>query len=307
MKVLLTGSNGMVGRNILEHESAGDYDFLTPSSSALDLLDEAAVRAFLERETPDLIIHSAGIVGGIQANIANPVKFLVGNTMMGLNLVNAAYELGVPNVLNLGSSCMFPRAGQNPLREDAILTGELEPTNEGYALAKISTMRLCEYVMREAGGLNYKTLIPCNLYGRHDNFDPVKSHMIPSAIRKVATARRDAESGVEIWGDGTARREFMYAGDLADFIFYAIPRLDGMPQNLNVGLGTDFTINEYYEAIAGVVGYQGGFRHDLTKPVGMKQKLVDVTRLRDFGWTHKVSLEEGIARTLEFMQAEQTV
>lgn len=297
----------MVGRNILEHKQAQNYTFLTPSSHDLDLLELAAVREFIAQEKPDLIIHCAGIVGGIQANIANPVKFLVGNMMMGFNLINAAYTLGVRNLINLGSSCMYPRKGQNPLREDTILTGALEPTNEGYALAKVSTMRLCDYIMRENPVLNYKTLIPCNLYGRHDNFDPVKSHMIPSAIRKVVTAHRNADDGVEIWGDGTVRREFMYAGDFADFVFKAIPRLDDMPQSLNVGLGIDYTINEFYAAIAKVVGYDGGFQHDVTKPVGMKQKLVDVTQLRDFGWTHSVGLEDGIARTLKFMQTKKIV
>lgn len=299
-RILLTGSNGMVGKNILEHEAAKFFEFLTPDSRELNLLDQQQVKAYLKTKKPDMIIHAAGRVGGIQANMAQPVAFLVDNMQMGLNLIQSAFDLGIPSLMNMSSSCMYPRAAANPLSEELILKGELEPTNEGYALAKIASTRLCEYIVREVPEFQYKTVIPCNLYGRHDKFDPKHSHMIPAVIKKIHDAKHSEQPTIDIWGDGTARREFMYAGDLADFVFYALEKYGAMPQNINVGLGHDFTINEYYQTIAEVVGYNGEFVHDLTKPVGMKQKLIDDSKLKSFGWQAKTSLTEGIQKTLQF-------
>ncbi|WP_027849702.1 GDP-L-fucose synthase family protein [Marinospirillum minutulum] len=299
-RILLTGSNGMVGKNILEHPKSKEYEFLTPSSQELNLLDQKQVRQYLLLHKPDMIIHAAGRVGGIQANMKNPVAFLSENMQMGLNLISSAYDLGVKSLMNMSSSCMYPRDAVNPLKEEMILQGELEPTNEGYALAKIASTRLCEYITRENPTLQYKTVIPCNLYGRHDKFDPLHSHMIPSVIRKISEAKSNGYNNIEIWGDGTARREFMYAGDLADFVFFAMNRFGEMPQNLNVGLGFDYSISEYYKVIASSVGFGGGFTYDLSKPTGMKQKLVDSKKLHTFGWQHTTSLEQGVEKTLQF-------
>lgn len=303
MKILLTGSNGMVGKNILEYKSAKNYVFLTPTSKELNLLNYEDVKKYISINEPDFIIHAAGKVGGIQANIAEPVSFLVDNMEIGKNVILAAQKNGVSKVLNLGSSCMYPRNAVNPLNEDILLNGELEPTNEGYALAKVMVAKLCEYISREDATKQYRTIIPCNLYGRHDKFDPKHSHMIPAVIKKIYEAKQDDKETIDIWGDGEARREFMYAGDLADFIFKAIPEFDKLPQNMNVGLGFDLTINEYYKAIAGVVKYQGEFVHDLTKPVGMRQKLIDDQRLNEFGWKHQTSLQDGIKKTVEFYKS----
>ncbi|QDO83502.1 GDP-L-fucose synthase [Shewanella psychropiezotolerans] len=304
MKILLTGANGMVGRNILAVSTMHNHEFLSPSSSELDLLDGNAVYQYVEKHQPDMIIHAAGVVGGIQANMARPVKFLVDNMQMGINILTAANDIGVVNFLNLSSSCMYPRDAINPLSEELILKGELEPTNEGYALAKITSTRLCEYISKETPSRLYKTIIPCNLYGRFDKFDPNHSHMIPAVIRKIDEAKNNQVSEIDIWGDGEARREFMYAEDLAEFIFYALDNFAIMPQNLNVGLGTDYTINEYYQAVADVVGYTGEFTHDLSKPVGMRQKLIDDAKLKEFGWVYKTSLEVGIQKTYEFYLSE---
>lgn len=305
MKILVTGSGGMVGRNILEHPDIDSYEVRSPRCTELDLLDSFSLKEYLDKEQPDMIIHAAGIVGGIQANIAQPVKFLVENMQMGLNVLTAAREAGIKRFMNLSSSCMYPRNAPNPLQEELILTGELEPTNEGYALAKVATTRLCEYINKENGSYLYKTVIPCNLYGRHDKFDPKHSHMIPAVVRKLFEAKNAGKEEVDIWGDGLARREFMYAGDLADFIFYAIRNFEKMPQNINVGLGHDYTINEYYAEIAKVVGYQGEFLHDLTKPVGMKQKLIDDSKLEAFGWHYKTSLQEGLKQTFKFFKENE--
>jgi GDP-L-fucose synthase len=300
MKILLTGSRGMVGQNILEHALASKHEILQPPSTDLNLLDRIQVDEFYHANKPDMVIHAAGIVGGIQANIAEPVKFLVNNMQMGLNVLMGAKEAGIKRFMNLSSSCMYPRDAINPLGEDLILKGELEPTNEGYALAKVTSTRLCEYISSENNEYIYRTVIPCNLYGRHDKFDTRHSHMIPAVIKKIFEAKENQQDSIQIWGDGLARREFMYAADLADLIFFALDKFEDMPQNMNVGLGHDHTINEYYEEIAKVVGYSGEFVHDLTKPVGMKQKLIDDTRLRRFGWHYRTELTDGLRSTFNY-------
>jgi GDP-L-fucose synthase len=304
MKILLTGASGMVGKNIAEHSKASNFKMLLPSSSELNLLDSVNVKNYLRINKPDMIIHSAGIVGGIQANISHPVRFLNDNMQMGLNILIAAKDYKIKKFINLGSSCMYPRNAQNPLSEDMISKGELEPTNEGYAIAKVAATKLCDYISREDKSYLYKTIIPCNLYGKYDKFDPEKSHMIPAVIRKIHDAKKKNDESIEIWGDGLSRREFMYVGDFADFMYYAIDHFDLMPQNINVGLGHDFSITEYYKKISSIVGYEGTFSHDLSRPTGMKQKLIDDTKLQKFGWQHQTSLEEGLQKTYYYFLNE---
>ncbi len=303
-KILITGAHGMVGRNIVEFHKSINYIFLTPSSKELNLLDNNSVDTYIKENRPDIIIHCAGIVGGIQANIANPVRFLSENTQMGLNIILCAYKNGIKKFINMASSCMYPRDAKNPLQEEFILKGEFESTNEGYALAKVISTRLCEYVVKENNEFLYKTVIPCNLYGMYDKFDPKHSHMLPAVIKKIHEAKTQNLESVEIWGDGNARREFMYAQDLADFVYYALEHFEDMPQNINAGLGHDYTINEYYETISKVIGFRGEFIHDLSKPIGMKQKLIDDTKLKEFGWQHKTSLEDGIKQTYKYYLEE---
>ena len=297
MKVFLTGGRGMVGRAIQDHASAAAHQIIAPTSADLDLTDRAAVMAFVAHEKPDIIIHSAGRVGGIQANMANPAAFLTDNMDMGFNVVLAARAAGVPRVLNLGSSCMYPHDAPNPLHEDSLGKGELEPTNEGYGLAKVAVARLCAFVSQEQPDLAYKTLIPCNLYGLHDKFDPKVSHLVPAIIRKVHEAKLANAPTVEIWGDGTARREFMFSGDLADGVWTAVDRFDALPGRMNMGLGYDYSINDYYAEAAKVIGWDGDFTHDLSRPTGMKQKLLDVSTQNSFGWQAQTSLADGIAQT----------
>jgi len=295
----------MVGRNILDHPFAINYDILAPSSTELDLRDTSATQQFISQTKPDIVIHAAGRVGGIQANILNPVDFLVANTDIGRNVILASYKAGVPYLLNLASSCMYPRNAMNPLSENLILQGELEPTNEGYALAKIFASRLCEYVNREnvrngQSTNRYKTLIPCNLYGRYDKFEPEHSHLIPAIIHKIHHAKLQGLAEVEIWGDGTARREFMYAGDLADAIMKSLKDYDQISDLMNIGLGYDYTISDYYQIAAEVIGWNGKFVYDTTKPVGMKQKLVDITRQSKWGWQPSTPLASGIHKAYDF-------
>ena len=290
----------MVGRNFLEHAAAKGHEILAPSSAELDLRDFRSVKQWLDAHKPDFVIHAAGRVGGIQANIREPVAFLLDNLDMGRNVVVAARDLGIKRLLNLGSSCMYPRNAPNPLREEMVLAGELEPTNEGYALAKAMVARLCDYIAREDASFHYKTLIPCNIYGRHDKFDPAHSHLVPAIIHKVHQAKSTGVTEVEVWGTGEARREFMYAGDLADCMWRAVERFESMPQYLNSGLGNDLSVNDYYRSVARIVGYNGDFVHDLSKPEGMRQKLVSTEILDRWGWRSKTSLDEGIALTYKY-------
>ena len=307
MKILLTGASGMVGSNIIDHASYSNLNLLTPTSEELNLMNSANVIDYINKNKPDMVIHAAGFVGGIQSNINQPVNFLVNNVQMGINILMAAKNHGIKNFINLGSSCMYPRNAQNPLSEGLILQGELEPTNEGYAIAKVAITRLCEYINREDKSFLYKTVIPCNLYGKYDKFDIQYSHMIPAAIKKISDAKNTNKPSVEIWGDGLAKREFMYAGDFANFIYYSIENFQKMPQNINVGLGHDYTINEYYQIIAEVIGYKGEFTHQLSKPSGMKQKLIDINNLSKFGWHHQISLKQGIKSTYDYYLSIQAL
>lgn len=300
MKIFVTGSGGLVGHNVIDNPEIKQNELLTPRSRDLNLMDYEAVFSFISKNKPDLIIHCAGKVGGIQANMKDMYGFYTENAVMGLNLVRAAKECGVRKFINLSSSCTYPRDYKQPLKEEYTLQAELEPTNEGYALAKLSILKMCEYISKEFEGFEYKSLIPCNLYGRYDKFGEKNAHMIPSIIRKIHFAKENKDTSVEIWGNGEARREFMYVGDLADCIAYCIKSWEKVPALMNVGLGYDYTVNEYYETVKKILSYNGSFSHDLAKPVGMKQKLLDVTRAKAVGWTAKTSLEDGIKQTYEY-------
>lgn len=300
MKILLTGATGMVGKNLLDGLKTTSHEVLAPARNELDLFDEKAIVHYLEKSQPDLIIHCAGKVGGIQANIEDPFGFFIENLDVGRNLILSAYKTGVPRLLNLGSSCMYPRLGLNPLKESQILTGELEPTNEGYALAKIAVQRLCSYISKQNSQFKYKTLVPCNLYGRYDKFDLKKAHLIPAILRKLHEAKRNQQSSVAIWGDGSARREFLFAGDVADFVLQKIPAFDAWPDVMNLSAVIDYSVTEYYNKAKEVVGYQGQFEYDLSKPVGMQRKLVDASEQQALGWVPPTSLEEGMKITYHY-------
>lgn len=296
--VLITGSTGMVGRNAAEMLIEKEFKILTPTRSELDLMNSEEVMRYFKSNQIDIVLHAAGLVGGIQANIEKPYSFLSVNSQIALNVINASIETGIERLINLGSSCMYPKDCQDELTEDLILTGSLEPTNEGYAIAKIMASKLCDYAQSEFG-LSYKTLIPCNLYGKYDNFHPVKSHMIPAVIRKVHEAAK-TNNPVEIWGTGEARREFMFVEDLIDFITWSLDNYDQLPNLMNIGLGHDYSIKEYYQAIVEVIGFTGDFTYDLSKPEGMKRKLCSIQKQSQLGWEPKHSLKEGLEKTYQF-------
>ena len=298
MKIFVTGGSGMVGRNLVQFLVDRQYIVLSPTSKEVNLLNKESLNQFIKTTNPNVIIHCAGEVGGIQANIKNPYSFLNLNLEMGLNIVQCAINNGIEKLINLGSSCMYPAGNDSEIKEAEILTGPLEKTNEGYALAKIAVAKLCEFAAKEHR-INYKTIIPCNLYGKWDKFHPENSHMIPGVIRKLHEAKLTSTSPI-IWGDGTAKREFMYAEDLADFICWSLENYNSLESYTNVGIGNDLSILEYYKEIAKVIGYKGPFEFDYDKPTGMRRKLCSIEKQKKLGWEPKHSLQQGLKKTYEF-------
>jgi len=290
----------MVGRNFIENKGSKNYHLIAPTRKELNLLEFEKVSSFISKNRIDLIIHAAGRVGGIQANNREPLLFLQDNAEMGKNIVFAAKKQNVKYLINLSSSCVYPKNMEIPLEEDLILTGPLEPTNEGYAIAKIFVQKLCTYINKENIDLKYKTIIPCNLYGKYDDFSLDSGHLLPNIINKIYNAKLNNLDKVIIWGNGSVRREFMYVGDLVDFLYYSIENFFEMPEIMNVGVGKDYSVLDYYKIVAKNFGWNGSFDFDISKPVGQKQKLVSVKKLTKFGWKSKVSLKKGIDETIKY-------
>ncbi|MCE4226370.1 GDP-L-fucose synthase [Methylobacterium sp. C25] len=303
LRVFITGGGGMVGRNLLELLPR-QWIIAAPTRRELDLFDYDNLVRFVRDFKPDAIVHAAGKVGGIQANIAAPVDFMVQNVDIGRNVILAAQLAGVDRILNLASSCIYPRDRDGILNEHDLLSGPLERTNEGYAIAKIFTLKLCEYLNIETKDRRFKTLIPCNLYGKYDHFEENVSHLVPAIIRKIHSAKESGCDTVEIWGDGTARREFMFAGDFAKMIIRALADFSNLPDLMNVGVGMDYSVLDYYQTAAQVIDWSGTFVFDRSKPAGMRRKLISVDRQRAWGWAPETSLYEGIAATYKYYEAE---
>ncbi len=299
--ILVTGRRGFVGSNLVAHLEERGHVVHAPTRSDLDLADQPAVEAFLRDHGVETIVHAAGRVGGIAPNMRDPTGFFVENVQIGTSVVRAADAVGVPRLLNLSSSCVYP-TGREHLSEDDLQTGPPEPTNEGYALAKIAVGRMCVWITERRPDRVYRTILPPNLYGPGDHFDPETSHLPAAIVAKIAEARRSGADEVEIWGDGSARREFLHVQDLCDAVEFLLGRLEQLPGHLNVGPGDDHTINDYYRTAARVIGWEGRFTHDLTRPVGMRRKLMDVSRLRALGWSPRISLEEGLRSTYEWYE-----
>lgn len=297
MRVVVTGANGMLASAVREAWSAlrpGD-DIVGLSRSRVDLRDRQATRAAVSQVRPQAIVHCAAQVGGIHANIAHPTSFLLDNLLLDTSVISAAMDVGVDTLVYVGSSCMYPRDYRQPLVETDLLAAPLEPTNEGYAIAKIAGSKLCEYASKEFG-YAYRTIVPSNLYGPKDDYDSGKSHLVAAAISKVHAATRDGVPSVEIWGDGRARREFTYVDDVAQWLVAEFDGVASWPSMMNVGCGSDHTVREYYEFAKEVVGYDGEFTTDPSKPAGMAQKLMDSTVARGFGWAPATPILEGMRR-----------
>jgi len=292
-KIYIAGHRGMVGSAILRNlEAKGYNNILTRTSQELDLLDQRHVFAFLEEEEPDYIFIAAAKVGGIHANNTYRADFIYQNLVIEANLIHGAHLAGVERICFLGSSCIYPRDCPQPIKEEYLLTGPLEPTNEPYAIAKIAGIKLCESYNRQYGR-QYVCAMPTNLYGPNDNYDLANSHVLPALIRKAHEAKENAHDNLVIWGTGTPKREFLYVDDMADACIFLMENdiNDGV---FNVGIGTDVTIRELAETVMNVVGFKGQIIFDSTKPDGTPRKLLDVSRLKDLGWQARTELQEGI-------------
>ncbi|GGH41208.1 GDP-L-fucose synthase family protein [Microbacterium album] len=293
----VAGHRGLVGSAIWRKlVSSGFENLVGKSSSELDLKERDAVFDFFRETKPKYVVLAAAKVGGILANSTYPVDFLSDNIRIQSNVMDAALEAGVERLLFLGSSCIYPKFAAQPIREDSLLTGHLEPTNDAYAIAKITGILNVQAVRRQYG-LPWISAMPTNLYGPNDNFSPKGSHVLPALIRRYDEAARSGATSVTNWGTGTPRREFLHADDMADACLHLLEHYDG-PSQVNVGTGTDVTIREIAETIAEVVGYQGETEWDTSKPDGTPQKLLDVSKLAQAGWTSKISLQEGLERTV---------
>ena len=298
-KIYIAGHNGMVGSAIWRVLlSKGYTNLLGASSKVLDLRNQEAVADFISKEKPDVIIDAAAKVGGILANATFPYQFLMENMQIQNNLISCAHELGVSKFIFLGSSCIYPKLAPQPLKEDFLLTGALEPTNEWYALAKITGVKACQAI-RNQFDKDFVSLMPTNLYGIHDNFDLNSSHVLPAMIRKFHEAKQNNHAPVSLWGSGTPMREFLFVDDMAAAVVFALE--NKLPDYLyNVGTGEDLTIKELATTIQKIIGHQGEIIWDASKPDGTPRKLMDVSKMHALGWKHQVNLEKGIQMTYDW-------
>ncbi len=297
-KIYVAGHRGMVGSAILRGlRKNGFENLIFRKSKELDLRDQTAVNEFFRKERPDYVFLAAAKVGGIMANNVYRADFLYENLMIQSNVIHAAYQMGVQKLMFLGSSCIYPKLAPQPLKEEYLLTGLLEPTNEPYAIAKIAGIKMCD-AYRAQYGCSFISAMPTNLYGPNDNYDLQNSHVLPALIRKFLTAKKNGDPSVILWGTGTPLREFMHADDLADACLFLMENFDE-EGFVNVGTGVDLTIRELSEMIKKIVGYEGDIIQDTTKPDGTPRKLMDVSKIHAMGWQHQISLEEGIRSVVE--------
>ncbi len=297
-RVWVAGHRGMVGSAIVRRLAGMDCEILTASSAELDLRDQLAVRTWVAARRPQAVFVAAAKVGGILANDTYPADFLYDNLMIEANVIEASYRNGVEKLLFLGSSCIYPKLAPQPMKEDALLTGPLEPTNEWYAVAKIAGIKLVQSYRRQHG-CNYISAMPTNLYGPGDNFDLAGSHVLPALMRKLHEAKLAGAPEIEVWGSGQPYREFLHVDDLADAAVFLMETYCGY-EHVNVGVGEDIRIADLVRLIAKVVGFNGSFRFDASKPDGTPRKLMDVGRMKQLGWQARRNLEQGVASTYEW-------
>jgi GDP-L-fucose synthase len=314
-KIWVAGHQGMVGSALIRQlNHHGFHNIIAKTHRELDLTHQQDVQDFMRAERPDCVLIAAGKVGGIYANNAYPADFIYLNLMIVGNVIHQAFEVGVENILYLGSSCIYPKYARQPMAEDALLTGILEPTNEPYAIAKIAGIKLCESYNRQHG-TDYRSVMPCNLYGPNDNFHLENSHVIPALMKKIHYAKVNNLDFVDVWGTGTSRREFLHVDDLAAACFQIlnIPMnrfnrfIKPMCSHINVGLGEDISIEELVKTLCRVINYQGGVRYDKSKPDGSPQKLMHTALISDLGWRPSYSLEAGLKHTYEWFLANESI
>ena len=302
--IFIAGHRGLVGSAIIRTLTAEGYTrLLTRTRAELDLTNSEGVEQFFAREKPAIVVQAAAKVGGIKANNDRPVEFLLENLQIQNNLIRAAHEHGVHKLLFLGSSCIYPKHAPQPILESALLSGPLEPTNEAYAIAKLSGIKLCQAYAREYGA-NFVSAMPTNLYGPNDNFDLKTSHVLAALLRKAHEAKTCGAPEIVVWGSGEPRREFLHVDDLASACLFLLQNYDS-PEIINVGTGTDLTIRELAELICEVVGFRGELTWDRSQPDGTPRKLLDISKIKSLGWTPTIPLREGIARTYDWFKAQR--
>lgn len=300
-KIYVAGHRGLVGSAIVRNLKEKGYEnVIGRTHKELDLCDQAAVRAFFETEKPDVVVLAAAKVGGINANNTTPAEFIYENSQIQCNVIKCCHDFKVKKLLFLGSTCIYPKMAPQPIVEDALLTGPLEPTNEAYALAKISGLKMCEFYKKQYGD-DFISCMPTNLYGPHDNYDLNGSHVMPAMIRKFHEAKMAGKESVELWGTGTPLREFLYVDDMADACVFLLENYSGT-QHVNIGTGKEITIKELAETVKRTVGYEGEIIWNSEMPDGTPRKLTDVTKLHGLGWQHKVELEEGVKLAYDWFQ-----
>ena len=314
-RIFVAGHRGMVGSAIVRCLAEQGYSkLITRSHAELDLTDQAQVRAFFAEEKPQEVYVAAAKVGGIHANNSYPAEFIYSNLMVEANVIHEAWRTGVSKLLFLGSSCIYPRLAAQPMAEDALLTGKVEPTNEPYAIAKIAGIKLCESYNRQYG-CDFRSVMPTNLYGPGDNYHPENSHVLPAMIRRFHEAKLADAPAVVIWGTGSPKREFLYVDDMARACVHVMDlsreayaaHTEVTTSHINVGTGEDLSIAELASLVSDVVGYQGEIRYDTSKPDGTPRKLLDISRIRELGWKPETSLREGVARAYEDFRSEELV
>jgi len=313
-KIYVAGHMGMVGSAVVRRLNSGGYGgkVLTATKSEVDLTNQEAVIKLIERLKPDAIVNCAAKVGGIHANNTYRAQFIYENLQIQNNLTHAAHIHGVSKLLFLGSSCIYPKFADQPIREESLLSSELEKTNEPYAIAKIAGVKMCEAYFSQYGS-NFLSVMPCNQYGPNDNFHPLNSHVLPALIKRFHDAKIDKDKVVRVWGTGRAKREFMFVDDLADACFFILLHVEAKDiynqniSHLNVGTGTDVTISALANIIAGVVGYDGEIEFDSTKPDGTLRKLMDSSKLKNLGWENKTSLHDGLSKTYDWYKKQVNV
>lgn len=306
MRIFLTGGNGMLGRAMqrIANTDFPELEIIAPTRTELPLDNPEAVKAFYDSTDIDMVIHAAAKVGGIAANIAAPVDFLINNLRINDNVIMGAHGSGVKDLLFFGSSCMYPKDYRQPLLETDLLAAPLEPTNEGYALSKITAAKLCEYIDGNVGR-NYKTIVPCNLFGTEDHFGSSASHLIAAVVTKIVQAKRENDPVVTIWGTGNARREFLFVDDLVMFILNNLGDISAFPNYMNIGYTSDLSIDEYYKIVADIVNYTGTFKYDRDKPEGMMQKLMDSgIAAQKFDWSPTTPMVEAIKKVVAAYDAQ---
>ncbi len=298
-KIYVAGHNGLVGSAILRNlKSKGYGNFILKSHKELDLMRQEAVEAFFDAEKPEYVFLAAAKVGGINANNTYPAQFIYENLMMQNNVIHSAHKAGVKKLLFLGSSCIYPKLAPQPIKEEYLLSGYLEPTNEAYAIAKIAGLKMCNYYNSQYG-TNFISVMPTNLYGSQDNFDLQNSHVLPALIRKLHEGKIESKQQVEIWGTGKPLREFLHVDDMADACVYLMQNYDG-DEFVNIGTGEEVSIKELAETIKKIVGFEGELVFDESKPDGTPRKLLDVSKLESLGWKYRIRLEDGIKETYDW-------